>query len=94
MKSKGASRTELWVIHTVLKTRLFTVWGGGGVPGGCAAFCVSFFRATVFCVGFFNSPMPFLGQFYQYLHIFSCIFCVFHQKVKPCFVDKIFVMYN
>ena len=35
----------------------------------CRCFWVSFSELLYFCVGFFNSPMPFLGRFYQYLHI-------------------------
>ena len=72
--------------------------GGGGavdVLGGCAAFSVSVFQSyCIFVLVFFNSLMPFLGRFYQYLHIFCCILCVFYHKVKQCFGHKIFVMYN
>ena len=69
---------------------------GVDMPGGRASIFRSVFQSYyIFVSDFFNSPMPFLGRFYQYLHIFfCCILCVFHQKVKQCFGHKIFVMYN
>ena len=48
------------------------VGGGGGedVPRGCATIFVSVFQSYyIFVSVAFNSPMPFLGRFYQYLHI-------------------------
>ena len=72
------------------------VFGGGGggldVPGGCAAFLGKFFSSyCTFCVGLFQFTDDF---FWVDMHIFCCILCVFHQKVKQCFGHKIFVMYN
>ena len=46
----------------------------------CCSFCVSFSELLYFCVGFFNSPMPFLGQFYQYLQIFVVYYVHFIKK--------------
>ena len=43
-------------------------------------FCVSFSELLYFCVVFFNSPMPFLGRFYQYLHIFAVYYVHFIKK--------------
>ena len=62
--------------------------GGGGREGGrwmCCFFASVFQSYCIFVSAFFNSPMPFLGRFYQYLHISCCILCAFHQKVKQCF---------
>ena len=56
------------------------VLGEGDMPRGCAAILGQFFRATIFCVGFFNSPMPFLGRFYQYL-LFLAGYYVYSQTV-------------
>ena len=43
-------------------------------------FLRQFFRATVFLCKFFNSLMPFLGLFYQYLHIFAVYYVYFIKK--------------
>ena len=48
------------------------------VPGGCAAIFGSVSQSYyIFVSDSFNSPMPFLGRFYQYLHIFCCLLYVF-----------------
>ena len=63
--------------------------------GGCAAFfCVSFLELLYFCVGFFQFTDAFFGSILPIFAYFCCILCVFHKKVKQCFWDKIFVMYN
>ena len=56
------------------------------VWGGCAIFLSLFFRATVLMCRFFffNSTLLFGVD----LHIFGCILCVFHQKVKQCLGTK------
>ena len=51
-------------------------------------FCVSFSELLYFCVRFFNSPVPFLGRFYQYLHIFAVYYANVSQKIKQCFGHK------
>ena len=86
-------------IEQFLQPMIERAGGGGEWVGGCTGpmcryFWVNCSELPYFCVGFFNSVMPFLGRFYQHLHIFCCILCVFHQKVKQCFGHKIFVMYN
>ena len=73
-------------IKQFLQPIIEQVWGVD-VPGGCAAFLRQFSELLYFCVGFFNSLMPLWVDFTN-----ICIF--FHQKVKPCFEHKIFVMYN
>ena len=57
------------------------VWGGGlDVPGGCAAFCISFSRATVLlCRFFFNSTMPFWVDFTT-ICIFLAVYVYFIKK--------------
>ena len=52
-------------------------------------FLRQFSELLYFCVGFLQFTDAFLGRFYQYLHIFCSILCVFHQNVKQCFGDKI-----
>ena len=69
--------------------------GGGGEEGNVPLLLDELFRATIFlCRFYIDSPMPFLGRFYQYLQNFCCMLCIFHQKVKQCFGHKIVVMYN
>ena len=82
-------------IKQFLQPMIEQVFGGGGGGGGiCRYSWVSFSELLYFCVGFFQSTDAFLGRFYQYLHIFCFILCVFHQEVKQCFGHKIFVMHN
>ena len=52
------------------------------MPGGCAAIFGSVFQSyyTFVSVFFFNSPMPFLGRFYQYLHFFAVYYVYLIKK--------------
>ena len=69
--------------------------GGGGGGVDVPLFLRQFFRATVFlCRFFFQFTDAFFGSILPIFAYFCCILCVFHQKVKQCFRDKIFVMYN
>ena len=55
------------------------------MPGGCAAFLRQFSELLYFCVGSFNSPMPLLGRFYQYLHIFAVYYANISSKNQTVF---------
>ena len=58
-------------------------------------FSASVFQSyCIFVSVFFNSPMPFWVDFTNICILFAVLLCVFHQKVKQCFEDKMFVMYN
>ena len=60
------------------------VWGGGGGGGGYAGtFSELLYFWSVFL--FFNSPMPFLGRFYQVLHIFWLYIMCISSKIQTVF---------
>ena len=87
-RSESNFKTSLMLIYGVsgifahkkttkqfLQPMIKRVFGGGG-GGGCAAIFGSVFQSDyiyIFVSVFFNSPMPFRGLFYQYLHFFYCI---------------------
>ena len=67
-------------IKPFLQPMIEQVLGGGG-GGGCAAIFGSVFQSYYILVSdFFNSPMPFLGRFYQYLRIFAVYYVYFIKK--------------
>ena len=80
-------------IKQFLQPMIEQVLGAGvDVSGGCATIFGSAFQSYyIFVLAFFNSPMPFLGRFYQYLHIFLLYIMCISSKSQTVFSAQNFL---